>query len=57
MSIIINGEQKSTPEMCDSCGVNPAGPIRVCEYDDEIGSGYKFCNCCPDCRHECAMDI
>ena len=41
------------------CGNTPANPPHPCPYAEEIGGNHEeeYCDCCDDCRHECAMDI
>jgi len=29
----------------------------LCPFADEINGDEIECNCCDDCRHQCAMDI
>ena len=44
--------------MC-GCGKNPASDPHLCPYQYEINDNDdpEYCVCCPDCEHECAMDI
>lgn len=43
-------------ELC-GCG-NPAEPLHSCPFKEEINDDSEtLCNCCNDCRHECAMDV
>lgn len=42
---------------CDGCP-NPASGPHPCPYREEIhGDSESLCTCCPDCTHQCAMDI
>jgi len=42
---------------CFGCGHAPAAESHECPYALEIGGSGEHCNCCEDCRYECAMDI
>ena len=43
--------------MCQrGCG-NEATAPHTCPFASEIQDDETLCNCCPDCAHECAMDI
>jgi len=41
------------------CGPQPE-PIapHTCPYREDVNNDSEtLCTCCPDCKHECAMDI
>ncbi len=40
------------------CG-KEGNPLHSCPYASEIGGNdnEEYCNCCDECRHQCAMDI
>jgi len=43
--------------MC-KCGVNRRTKPHACPYDEDMRGIYTAnCTCCPECEHECAMDI
>lgn len=44
---------------CTRCrNYNGTYETHGCPFDEEINGDYEErCNCCPDCTHECAMDI
>jgi len=44
------------PELCPECKERPAVP-GSCPYQSEINDTDFACDCCDECRHECAMDI
>lgn len=52
-------------ETCDKCESyshvtrpNEAGDLGTCPYQVEInGDDKTLCNCCPECRRDCAMDV
>jgi hypothetical protein len=53
-------EKNATEEkndMCPTCGNNPATEPHACPYKSEINGNEEECTCCPDCEHECAMDV
>ena len=53
-----NFEQQKNKKLCSSCQKNPASKLQNCIYDEEINpESIRRCNCCADCRNECAMDI
>lgn len=53
--VIIEQDKSVMNGHCD-CGV--AGePEHERPYNQEIGDGQRICNCCDNCRHQCAMDI
>lgn len=39
------------------CGAIVDGELHPCPYAQEIGGSDESCNCCDECRHQCAMDI
>ena len=41
---------------CDECGEGDA-VVSVCPFDSEIYHQDNICNCCDDCRLNCADDI
>ena len=41
---------------CQSCHGDTSG-ASACPHASEIGGYDKLCNCCEDCRYQCAMDI
>ena len=42
-------------ENCEECKENPqSGP---CPFASEIHGDESECDCCDDCRYQCAMDI
>lgn len=46
------------PELCQSCGKNPAEELHTCPYQEDINDDHEtLCNCCDECRHNCLMDI
>jgi hypothetical protein len=44
---------------CQSCSSREGTvDLHACPYQCEINDNYEDgCNCCPDCEHQCAMDI
>ncbi len=42
--------------ICPKCG-SRNGVKGSCPYDSDVNAKDTICNCCPDCRHECLMDI
>lgn len=42
--------------LCPHCG-STDGVTDFCPYDQDVNNTNKLCNCCENCRHECAMDI
>ena len=42
---------------CHSCGRAPSGGGALCPYSLDVHGEEKYCKCCPECRHQCAMDI
>lgn len=42
----------------DKCGCGAeAGELDSCPYTSEIYGREEECNCCDDCRYQCAQDI
>lgn len=41
--------------LCD-CGA-PASEPEPCPFAEDIRGDDTPCDCCDDCRHQCAMDI
>ncbi len=39
------------------CKCGAEGTEEICPYSQEIHETEDLCDCCDDCRHECAMDI
>lgn len=54
-----DGQVESTEEADEicRCGRNKAGEPEECPYSSELYNETSLCNCCDDCRRECAMDI
>ncbi len=45
-------------ELCQSCGKNPAEDLHPCPFQSDVNDDHEtMCNCCPDCEHNCLMDI
>ena len=42
---------------CPECGAEGAAQEGECPYQSEINETTLMCDCCEQCRHECAMDI
>lgn len=44
---------------CQGCNkMTGTEQLHSCPYASDIGNDdSEHCNCCPDCTHECAMDI
>ncbi len=44
---------------CQRCGKGEDLCFHACPFAEEINDDHdpEKCNCCDDCRHECAMDI
>lgn len=43
---------------CQRCGGNGTEELHSCPYACDINDDdTPCCNCCEDCRYECAMDI
>jgi hypothetical protein len=37
---------------------NSSDAPHTCPFEEEInGDSETLCNCCPECEHQCAMDI
>ncbi len=43
-------------ELCQGCELQPGKEEHVCPHKYEYGDG-ETCNCCVECRRQCAMDI
>ena len=41
---------------CPQCG-KMTGEVDVCPFSVEIEGDDAECECCPSCRHQCAMEI
>lgn len=51
------GQEKKKLPVCNGCGKD-GQEDHGCPYREEINNNHEFqCNCCRNCRHECAMDI
>lgn len=49
-------DEDDTPSNC-KCGA-PGKPLHSCPYKEDVGGDpVSRCNCCSECRRECAMDI
>jgi hypothetical protein len=45
-------------ELCDNCGKNPASKPHTCPFQAEINDDEEtLCNCCDECKQDCADDI
>lgn len=43
---------------CKHCGVAVEPDLHSCPFREDVGNDPSpYCNCCPDCAHQCAMDI
>lgn len=43
---------------CGGCGINPAKTDHPCPYQSELHENDEdYCQCCPDCEHDCLMNI
>jgi hypothetical protein len=49
-----DSELDDEPVIC-KCG-NP-GYVALCPYSQDLYGQENECNCCNECRYECAMDI
>lgn len=50
--------QKALDHKCGKCEQCPGEVPHPCPFSEEIhGNSETLCNCCSDCRYECAMDI
>ena len=52
-------EPMDDAEKCQRTRCTAKGePLHGCPYQEDVNDNYEFrCNCCDECRHECAMDI
>jgi len=50
---------RGSGEKCQSCDCENEGkPLHTCPYREEIkGDETTLCNCCDECRRQCAQDI
>lgn len=45
-------------EKCQNCQERPAIALHTCPFKEEIKNDTSStCNCCDECRNECAMDV
>jgi len=44
-------------QLCDKCGINPAGEQDYCPYDEQILDKKTLCNCCEQCIQNCLDEI
>lgn len=56
MTIIL--KEVKDDSTCENCGKNPAEALHPCPFRADVNDDSEtLCNCCPECEHECAMDI
>ena len=55
----MNDRRKCTEKLCQGCEKEPATEAHACPFAQEIGGSTDeaYCNCCKECRYQCAMDI
>ncbi len=49
--------QESEATKCNKCENQTDGSYGYCPFDEEINDVKHSCNCCDECREQCAMDI
>lgn len=43
---------------CDHCKKNPAEEPHTCPYAEDVNDDHEtLCDCCDECREQCANDI
>lgn len=53
-----NNESTLDSDKCPRCLINKSENDHACPYHEEINDDFEYrCNCCDDCRHDCAMSI
>lgn len=51
------GSDHATPSAPVKCTCGADGEKGICPYAEDVGGIESGCDCCPDCRSNCAQDI
>lgn len=58
LKTIIQALDNALDSKCQQCDESSGDVKHTCPFKEEIGGDSEtLCNCCYDCRNECAMDI